>query len=58
MPVRAAAAAERRALDAVVPADPDNHRVPELMRLAHALDVAVPAELVCPSGVPLPPLGL
>jgi len=47
---------KRRALQTTVPADPDSHRVPELMRLAQALGVAEPAELVCPAPVALPPL--
>jgi heptosyltransferase-3 len=46
---------ERRAVQVAVPAEPANHRVTELMRLAAALDLQPHADVVCPqSAGPLP----
>ncbi len=41
---------KRWAVDVAVPADPGNHRVTELMRLAAGLGLRPHAEIVCPSG--------
>jgi heptosyltransferase-3 len=46
---------KRRALDVAVVADPENHRVPELLRLTEVLGIANRTELVCPT-VASPPL--
>ena len=40
---------KRRVMQVAVPADPGNHRVAELMRLAEGLGLPPQAEVVCPS---------
>lgn len=41
---------KRRALTIPVASDPDNHRVPELLRLVDAIGLSHRTELVCPAG--------
>jgi heptosyltransferase III len=45
---------KRRILHVPVTADPDNHRVTELLRLADELGIARQSEIVCPANLPVP----
>jgi heptosyltransferase III len=45
---------KRRALDVAVVSEPDNHRVPELLRLSDALGMTSRPDLVCPVGSTAP----
>jgi heptosyltransferase III len=47
---------KRRVLDHPVAADPDNHRVVELLRLTDCLGIASRLELVCPTASSRPPI--
>jgi heptosyltransferase III len=47
---------KRRVLDLPVTADPDNHRVWELLRLADGLGIARQGELVCAASTAAPPM--
>jgi lipopolysaccharide heptosyltransferase III len=49
---------KRRVLDHAVPAEPEIHRVVELLRLVECLGIAPQPELVCPTASPRAPIPL